>query len=78
MNQQLIFNEDFHFDTTRQAVAFSCLSCGLRINCYIRLPAGMQPDDWLHQIKQDSLCWEDKTEQALEDDAVNENGELWF
>lgn len=78
MNQQLIFNDDFYFDTARQAVAFSCLRGGLRISCYIRLPAEMQPEQWLHQIKLDSFYWEDQTELALEEHTINENGELWL
>lgn len=78
MNQQLIFNDDFYFDAARQAVVFSCLSGGLRISCYIRLPEGMQPALWLQQVQQDSFYWEDKAEQAMEEQTANEDGELWL
>lgn len=78
MNQQLIFNNDFVFDTTRQAVGFSCLVSGLKVNCYIPLPADQQAAAYLQQIKADAFHWEDAAENAIAGDAYNSAGEIWL
>lgn len=78
MNQQLIFNNDFAFDATRQAVSFSCLVTGLKVLCFIALPAGQKPPVFLQQIKADAFNWEDRAEQAIADDAYNAAGEIWL
>ena len=78
MNQQLIFNNDFVFDATRQAVSFSCLVSGLKVHCYIPLPAEQQAEAYLQQIKADAFHWEDAAEQAIADDVYNSAGEIWL
>ena len=78
MNQQLIFNNDFAFDATRQAVSFSCLVSGLKVRCFIALPAEQTPAAFLPQVKADTFNWEDRAEQAIADDAYNAAGEIWL
>lgn len=78
MNQQLIFNNDFQFDAKRQAVRFSCLVMGLKVNCYIALPAREEPARFLAAIKADAFNWEDSAEQAIADEAFNPVGEIWL
>lgn len=78
MNQQLIFNNDFAFDATRQAVSFSCLVGGLKVHCYIPLPATQRAEAYLQQIKADAFHWEDAAEQAIAEDAYNTAGEIWL
>ena len=78
MNQQLIFNHDFVFDAPRQAASFSCLVSGLKVHCYIPLPADQQAEAFLQQIKADAFDWEDAAEQAIADEAYNSAGEIWL
>jgi len=78
MNQQLIFNNDFVFAISRQAVSFSCLVSGLKVFCYIPLPAEQQAEAFLQQVKVDAFDWEDRAEQAIADDAYNSAGEIWL
>ncbi|WP_215399362.1 DUF1488 family protein [Rheinheimera oceanensis] len=78
MNQQLIFNNDFVLDSARQAVRFSCLVSGLKVYCFIPLPAEQPPDNFLQQIKADAFHWEDAAEQAIADDSYNTAGEIWL
>ncbi|HEX5792762.1 MAG TPA: DUF1488 family protein, partial [Rheinheimera sp.] len=78
MNQQLIFNNDFAFDATRQAVSFSCLVSGLKVVCFIPLPAQQVPSVFLQQTKADAFSWEDRAEQAIADESYNTAGEIWL
>ncbi|WP_240224942.1 DUF1488 family protein [Rheinheimera hassiensis] len=78
MNQQLIFNNDFAFDATRQAAGFSCLVSGLKVQCFIAMPAEQTPVVFLQQVKADAFSWEDRAEQAIADDAYNAAGEIWL
>lgn len=78
MNQQLIFNNDFAFAISRQAVSFSCLVSGLKVFCYIPLPAEQKDEAFLQQVKVDAFHWEDRAEQAIADDAYNSVGEIWL
>lgn len=78
MNQQLIFNNDFQYDAVRQAVGFSCLIAGLKVNCFIALPAKVEPASFLTAVKAEAFNWEDRAEQAITDDAYNEAGEIWL
>ena len=78
MNQQLIFNNDFAFDSARQAVSFSCLVSGLKVVCFIPLPTQQASAVFLQQTKADAFSWEDAAEQAIADDAYNSMGEIWL
>lgn len=78
MNQQLIFNNDFRYNSAREAVQFSCLQAGLRIDCFIRCPVGQTGENWLAQVKQQVFIWEDLAEQAVADQAFTAEGELWL
>ncbi|MDP5135804.1 DUF1488 family protein [Rheinheimera baltica] len=78
MNQQLIFNSDFYYDVAKQAVAFTCLVSGLRVNCFIRLPQNVSGDKFLQQVKADAFNWEDSAEHAIANDAYNSVGEIWL
>jgi hypothetical protein len=78
VNQQLIFNNDFHYNAAVNAVAFSCLVAGLKVNCFITLPQGEAIEDFLMQVKVDAFSWEDSAEQAIADDAYNSAGEIWL
>ena len=78
MNQQIIFNNDFVYCADKQAVRFSCLVAGLKVNCYIETPADLSADAALQQIKRDAFSWEDKAEQAIADDEINDDGEIWL
>ena len=78
MNQQIIFNNDFDYCADKQAVRFSCLVSGLKVNCYIKLTAGQTIESALQQITQDAFSWEDKAEQAIAADKINNDGELWL
>ncbi len=78
MNQQLIFNNDFYYDAGQQAVGFSCLVSGLKVGCFIPLPADLMPESFLQQVKAEAFNWEDSAEQAIADDAFNEQGEIWL
>jgi hypothetical protein len=78
MNQQLIFNNDFCFNDSRQAVMFSCLVAGLKVNCFIPLPDLTMAETFLFKVKRDAFNWEDRAEQAIADDAYNSAGEIWL
>ncbi|WP_213995230.1 DUF1488 family protein [Arsukibacterium sp.] len=78
MNQQLIFNNDFQYDPERQAVRFSCLIAGLKVNCFIVLPASTEPAQFLTAVKAEAFSWEDSAEQAIAADAFNPAGEIWL
>ncbi len=78
MNQQLIFNNDFTYDVVSQAVRFSCLVAGLKVNCFIALPASATAADFLTSVKAAAFSWEDRAEQAIADDAYNDAGEIWL
>lgn len=78
MNQQLIFNHDFGYDASHQAVCCSVLQAGLRRSIRIRLPEGWLPDAWLAQVKEDAFFWEDEIEAALEAEQADAEGVLWL
>lgn len=78
MNQQIIFNNDFIYCADKQAVRFSCLVSGLKVNCYIKVEAEVSAAAALQEIKQDAFSWEDKAEQAIGADEINDDGEIWF
>lgn len=78
MNQQLIFNNDFTYDAVRQAVCFSCLVAGLKVNCFITLPANTSAAAFYTSVKAEAFSWEDSAEQAIADDAYNDAGEIWL
>ena len=78
MNQNLIFNNDFALAPDKDAVAFSCLVAGLKVNCYIPLPATVTAEHFLQQVINDAFSWEDSAEQAIADDAFNVDGEIWL
>lgn len=78
MNQQLIFNNDFHLVPARSAVCFSCLVAGFKLQCFIAIPAKQDGAEFLQEVKTNAFSWEDCAEQAIADDAVNETAELWL
>lgn len=78
MNQQLIFNNDFQFDAVRQAVRFSCLVAGLKVDCFIAMSIDLEPANVLAAVKAEAFNWEDSAEQAIANDAYNEAGEIWL
>ncbi|MBV2130221.1 DUF1488 family protein [Arsukibacterium indicum] len=78
MNQQLIFNNDFQYDAVRQAVRFSCLLAGLKVHCFVALPASTTASEFLASVKAEAFNWEDSAEQAIADDAFNPAGEIWL
>ena len=78
MNQSLIFNNDFALSLEKQAVTFSCLVAGLKVNCYIPLPTDIAAQQFLQQVIKDAFSWEDSAEQAIADDAYNSAGEIWL
>ncbi|SEA65971.1 DUF1488 family protein [Alkalimonas amylolytica] len=78
MNQQLIFNHDFYYDSARDAVGFSCLQAGLRLTAFIARPDNTLPADWLAKIKADAFDWEDAAEQAVAAEGWNAAGEFWL
>jgi hypothetical protein len=78
MNQQLIFNNDTEYSAARQAVRFSCLVAGLKVNCFIACPPNIEPAVFVTKIKAEIFNWEDCAEQAIADDAINEAGEIWL
>lgn len=78
MNQSTIFNNDFALALNKKAVTFSCLVAGLKVNCYIPLPTTVTAQQFLQQVRDDAFSWEDSAEQAIADDAYNEDGEIWL
>lgn len=78
MNQQLIFNNDYQFDCDRQAVHCSVLQAGLRLDVYIRMPAGWTADSWLAQVREDAFFWEDEIEQLIRLDKTEADGSIWL
>ncbi|MAD73441.1 MAG: DUF1488 domain-containing protein [Rheinheimera sp.] len=78
MNQQIIFNNDVYYDELRQAVGFSCLVAGLKVNCFIACPPNTEATVFVTKIKAEIFNWEDCAEQAIADDAFNNAGEIWL
>lgn len=78
MNQQLIFNNDYQFEADLNAVHGSVLQGGLRINIYIKMPAGWTAEAWLSQVREDAFFWEDEIEQAIRQDRLEADGCLWL
>lgn len=80
MNQQIIFNNDFYYAVDRNAVGFSCLVAGLKVDCFIPLPLPVQDkaEQFLLQVKAEAFTWEDQAEVAIAADNYNELGEVWL
>ena len=78
MNQQLIFNNDFYYAVDRNAVGFSCLVAGLKVDCFIPLPVQTNVEQSLEQVKAEAFTWEDKVELAIATDSYNKEGEIWL
>lgn len=78
MNQQLIFNNDFYYAVDRNAVGFSCLVAGLKVDCFIPLPVQDKAEQFLLQVKAEAFTWEDKAELAIATDSYNREGEIWL
>jgi len=78
MNQQLIFNGDYGFDPTLDAVTCTVLLAGLRLNIRIRRPEGWPADAWLSQVRDDAFFWEDEIEQAIRMEHLDADGTLWI
>jgi hypothetical protein len=78
MNQQIVFNNDFDYCADKQAVRFSCLVSGLKVNCYIKVAAEQNSELCLQQAVQDAFNWEDRVEAAIAAEAINSDGEIWF
>lgn len=78
MNQQLIFNNDFSIASKAAAISFSCLVAGLKVRCFIPIPATLSAADFLQQVQADSFYWEDLAEAAIAADAYNSAGEIWL
>lgn len=78
MNQQLIFNNDFAIASNAAAISFSCLVVGLKVRCFILIPARLSAADFLQQVQADSFYWEDVAEAAIAADAYNSAGEIWL
>lgn len=76
MNQQLIFNDDYHFDATHQAVSCSVLLAGLRLQVLILMPEGWLQDAWLYQVKEDCFFWEEQIEAAVAAEVFGEDGTI--
>lgn len=74
MNQQLIFNDDYHFEAMHQAVSCTVLQGGLRLQVLILMPDGWQQDAWLYQVKEDCFFWEEQIEDALKAGAISDDG----
>ncbi|WP_306518023.1 hypothetical protein [Rheinheimera sp.] len=74
MNQQLIFNDDYHFDAIHQAVSCSVLQAGLRLQVLILMPEGWQKEAWLYQVKEDCFFWEEQIEAAVAAELFGEDG----
>lgn len=78
MNQQLIFNNDFAIASNAAAITFSCLVAGLKVRCFIPIPATLSATDFLQQVQADSFYWEDVAEAAIAADTYNSAGEIWL
>ncbi len=78
MNQQISFNSDFHLSPQRNAISFSCIVAGLKVQCFIAVPANQAENAFLQQVMADAFNWEDRAEQAIADDAYNSAGEIWL
>lgn len=78
MNQQLIFNNDFYYEPQKAAVVFSCLVGGLKVECFIAVPAHVDAQHYLAQVKEDAFTWEDKAEYLLAQDAYIDMPEVWL
>lgn len=78
MNQQLIFNNDFHYAADRNAIVFSCLVAGLKVCCVIPLVESVDAEQYLQQVKADAFTWEDKVELAVAADHYTTAGEIWL
>lgn len=78
MNQQLIFNGDYTFDISIDAVTCSVLLAGLRLSIRIRRPDGWPADAWLAQVRDDAFFWEDEIEQAILTETFEADGSVWL
>lgn len=78
MNQQLIFNNDFYYAQEKSAIGFSCLVAGLKVDCFIAIPASADKERLLAQIKAEAFTWEDKAELAIAKESYNDLGEIWL
>lgn len=78
MNQQLIFNGDYTFDISLDAVTCSVLLAGLRLSIRIRRPDGWPADAWLTQVRDDAFFWEDEIERAILTETFEADGSVWL
>ncbi len=75
MNQNILLNDDFAFDSSKQAWCISGFVAGELISVYIKpnlLPQGFEPSQgFLFEL-------EENIADCLADNEPNQNGELWL
>ena len=85
MNQNVLFNDDFHWDQPQQMVCFSAQSAGALIRCFLTQSyldkigaAGDNEQTIVEQCLLMQFDIEDDAQQAIEDEHLNDKSELWL
>jgi hypothetical protein len=85
MNQNVLFNDDIHWDETAQQVSFTAQSSGALVRCY--LSASYLSRIGIHSTTNQELVTqcqlmqfdiEEDAQQAIDDEHLNERNELWL
>lgn len=74
MNQQILINDDIHFDDTRNCLVFTAMVSGMLVSCVIAtaLPRELA----FTHFKAHQFDYEMQAEQLIEDEAYSAQGEI--
>ncbi|QTL36531.1 DUF1488 domain-containing protein [Pseudoalteromonas viridis] len=74
MNQQILINDDIHYDDTRQCLVFTAMVSGMLVSCVIEttLPKELA----LAHFKAHQFDYEMQAEQQIDEEAYSAQGEI--
>ncbi|WP_125718697.1 DUF1488 domain-containing protein [Pseudoalteromonas rubra] len=74
MNQQILINDDIHYDDTRQCLVFTAMVSGMLVSCVIETT--LPNEQALAHFKAHQFDYEMQAEQLIEDEAYSAQGEI--
>ncbi|MCG7564430.1 MULTISPECIES: DUF1488 domain-containing protein [Pseudoalteromonas] len=74
MNQQILINDDIHYDETRQCLIFTAMVSGMLVSCVIA--TSLTKQQALTHFKAHQFDYEMQAEQLIEEEAYSAQGEI--
>ncbi|MCF2911145.1 DUF1488 domain-containing protein [Pseudoalteromonas sp. DL2-H2.2] len=74
MNQQILINDDIHYDDTRQCLVFTAMASGMLVSCVIETT--LSKEQALTHFKAHQFDYEMQAEQQIEEEAYSAQGEI--